>query len=339
MSLTVKELGEIKLPPLNHRYHYNKYVIKSILGKLPGMKPSWKLTQHIRDEVIAHFVLTSESEDMLERGVAVIEEKWPIVADIMWECPGLAQFMLDYGVHSQCFMPLLLDVPNAAATLPAYGKVRNIFGEIVDIPKNDPLYRFAKYDQMYQSLAFRNRFYQKYLMKAKTPVSLGAGGLPELWANGFHLNLSQKFTAYDRDNTLFERLHQVLGEDWQEKNPNINCVVGDFLQGDVQSSHDLVAALGTLSYYADDLEGFLNKMNSMRTTDGYLLVDSQCVCPEAIFDAYVLHWNAADPPMKPYRNPQEAYRKIREAAQTFDLEIIDYGSTNAAGIVFLLGQA
>lgn len=324
--------------PLSPSYHYDKFIVASLLGRLPGRKASRSLLGHVKTELLSHFKMMAASAELYERACSAIEETWPIAESRMYKWRGLADFMLEYGVHSSLFYPLLLDVPNAAATLPAYGKVRNLFGNVVDIPKDDLLYRFARQDRMYASLAFRNKYLQGYLRKAKTPISLGAGGLPEYWTNGFEVPVDQKLVAYDRDGTLFEQLCCFLGEDWQNKY-NIDRRVADFrsVTKDVANymAHDLVYAMGVASYY-EDLEGFLRYLKFSKSSDGLIIIDRQLLCREAVFDGVVLDWSSARPPMKPARNVAAAIRETEAACRSLGLRIEDWVSVNPAGVVFVI---
>lgn len=329
--------------PLDKKYHYARFVKQTIKRKVvPWKKVTVRECHFIYKSLLQYFAATSDSDEQFLLEKRRIDENWPIVRKKMRKCPGLANFMAEIGVHSRYFYPFLLDIPTGTAMLPAFFQCRDIFGKVVPIPSEDAMYQFCLNDPVFQSVRFRNRYEQQYLEKAKNPLALAGGTLPQLWFDDFEFDSEgQRLTVFDPDESLLPVLEQIFPEGLEA------CGIDYHFEGfeaatrsdEHLGQHDLVTAMGLGSYNINCLDKLLNDMISLTTHGGTILIDFQILCTALLFDKLVLCWET-ERPMKPSKNIAEIINLIFKICHRNGMaEVVEYQiAPENAGIVFRISK-
>jgi len=329
--------------PLSDKYHYRTYVEETLRYKmLPWKRLSEEKLEHVHQVLLQYFAATAKDDAQFVRERSCIDGTWPVAKGYMRKCPGLARFMLEIGAHSRYFYPFLLDIPHATAMLPAFFHARDIFGKIVSIPSNDPMYQFCVNDPVFKSVRFRNAYEQEYLMSAEKALILAGGLLPQLWYDDYELDGEfQSITVYDPDVGLRDPLQQIFDKDLDKNGIDYHFEGFDTIFADKArwGKYDFVSAMGLASYHMRELDAVLGGMVRMMAPGGVLIFDLQLMALALIFDKFVLHWET-ESPMKPVVNVSKAVDYVSRICTNLGVELVEYvvEPEDKAGIVFRISK-
>lgn len=329
--------------PLSQIYHYKVFVKKTLKCKLlPWKRPTEADFKHVYNLLLHYFAITAASDEEFLRERAQIKKTWPRMCEIMRACPGLVQFMKEYGAHSRFFYPFLLDIPRGVAMLPAYFMGKDIFGEIKPIPTSDAMYQFCVHDRVFQSVRFRTEYEQKFLEMAQNALILGAGTLPQLWYNGYTAKVKgQRITAYDRDIELKDYVQQIFEGDFEGQGVTyrFESFEDAFSDETEWGKYKLVSAAGLASYYLKDLDHLLGGMKQCLAPDGIIILDLQLSDLAFLFDLLVLNWRTK-PMMKLCKDVDSAVDLVKVSCEHLGLSIDEYRvePNGVAGIVFKISK-
>lgn len=329
--------------PLSQMYHYKVFIKKTLQCKLlPWKRPTRSELRHVYNLLLHHFASTTSSNEEFLRERVQIKKTWPKMCEIMRACPGLVQFMKEYGAHSRFFYPFLLDIPRGVAMLPAYFMGRDIFGEIKPIPPSDAMYQFCIHDRVFQSVRFRTDYEKMFLKKAQNALILGAGTLPQLHYNNYVAEVKgQKITAYDHDVGLKDCIWQIFGGNPTDQGITYHFESFEeaFSNEEEWGKYQLVSAAGLASYYLKDLDHLLGGMKQCLAPDGIIILDLQLSDLAFIFDLLVLNWRTK-PMMKLCKDVDSAVDLVKVSCEHLGLSIDEYRvePNGVAGIVFKISK-
>ncbi len=258
-----------------------------------------KLLRHIYNRLQMRIVNTDQDVQVREAKLSVLrDEVWPELFGHAKENLGMAAFLLENALHSDCIARFLLNVWKcpAKAVLPAHGVAEDILKNPIAVPRTDPMFPYC-YDQSYRMIQYRTRMPQSELRQMKKVIFLGGGLLPELWTYDFLLKCGQnqlQVVVYDQDDGLPSYLEQILSGKLSDF--GIDYRVEDFesafVDANQQGIYDGVVMNGVLSYRLKDLEKIFRGVAGLLKPGGKFFFDLQLKHPVLLFDVLTLDWPA-----------------------------------------------
>lgn len=92
---------------------------------------------------------------------------------------------------------------------------------------------------------------------------------------------SKNITVIDLNETAIQML--------QKRDENINTICGDFMETEIQESYSAIICIEALGYF-DNLESFFNKINSLLSYDGRLILHFNNPSSWRFFLRKLKHW-------------------------------------------------
>ncbi len=221
---------------------------------------------------------------------------WPELYARMHKNPGMAQFMLEFGIWSDYVARFLVNVWHcpAKAVLPAHGVAETWLEEPAVIPTWDPMFPFC-YDQSYRMIQYRTEVPQKRLRTMQNVLFLGGGLVPELWTNEYPLqSSSQHVVVYDENVMLPSYLERIFGKPLGQVGIDYRCDKFERAFSDTaqRGFYDGVVINGVMSYNLQRLDVILSDIAKLLKPGGKVFFDVQLSHPVLMFDVLVLDWPA-----------------------------------------------
>lgn len=339
-------------PGLDPEYHRGRFVRQAVFGKILHYHASEGVLHHILNQLIDYFYLTAEDdEQFLREEMQIRTVVWPWLKPRLEHNKGLVEFMLQYGVYSRYFVPLLMCVPGALALCPAHGECLDIFGNPQKVPRWDKLYQFFRKDEMYAFARLRADDAKPALEKAESSMILGAGTLQEVrQLQRFSVEHLKKhdtpwIVAYDADVKL-KAYYDALSVSLEEY--GIQLFYQDFWNGlnnpENFDRFGLCGAWGVASYYDDELERLLFCMKRTLRPNGIIKFDMQILDAGSkfrkqfwqntlVFDKVILRWESN---MKPRKSITDARQYVGATCAKVGLKVdyCKYDQNNQIGAIF-----
>lgn len=322
---------EKPVPTIDRAWDEYRFVWMSLRYKLmPWCRVSRRKISQIYRLLLNFLAAVAETSDIYARCKDALDETWPVMATKMRKNPALAQFMLEYGVHSEFFYPFLLRVPQATTLEVASGYAYDLLGNLRRIPVNDPMYAFVQGDEMFEWIRMRIEGEQAYLKGYEDVLFVGGGLLQALRRNNYPLgDLRQRIIAYDFNLDLQEPLLEVFDRPLSEYGIEYHFEPAENAKKDfAPQSFDVIDVSGVLSYRKNDkeLRSMLGWLLDLLKTDGVLVFDLQVLTLTLLFDKLVLGWET-DPAMKPEKNTQDAIKKVTQICEELGVGVEVMNST------------
>ena len=277
-----------------------------------------KIMDRIHDGLLMRLMATDyeKGEEYRLKKLALENEVWPKLRAKMQNNPGMAQFMMEFGVWSDFIAQFLVNVWEcpAKAVLPAHGVAEDLLRRPFAIPRTDPMYPFC-YDQSYRMIQYRTAVPQADLRNAGDIIFLGGGLVPELWTNGYPLGeIDQRIVVYDVDADLPAYLERILGASLSSF--GIDYRIGNYEEAFAdmaqQGAYDYCVMNGVMSYVLDKVDYELAGIAGLLKTGAKACFDVQLSHFVLLFDVLTLAWPAEMETIKGY---DAAVKMIRDPAE------------------------
>lgn len=315
-----------------------------------GKKTPERTIQHIYERMQMHFMTTTENLNEYRQNKWLLDEiVWPKLRQRVATNYGLAQLMLEFGVHSQLIPQFALDMQETpgVAILMGHGIGHTINDQMTMLPLSDPAYQFFL-DASFQSMRFRAKMFQETmtaLSKSKKNLKvafLGGGCDPSLYARGFKPGADgRQITIFDNDPRMKKYFGQMIGDrnfsdlgiDYQLR--DVTRVINNPVE---YGKYDLLIVSGLVCYFLKEpgaAERFFRGLNRLLKKNGILAFDLQSANPVLMFDVEVLGWSSM---MKVFRDVKEAIMWAGDLCRAGDFEFLDQRYQQdyemPAGVVF-----
>lgn len=322
------------------RWNYvYKYMIPSLLSKIPFVHVSWRKLEQLRTDLCnrVYDQWTLGDVDKREKYLRATVELWPEIRQKCRKNRGLYKFLRDYGVNDPLLIAyIFLLSPGYKAMEFHLGYTFDLFDQYVQVT---PLDVMAYYMVMHESTAvsftwrdyLTKREQAKYVLRCgykPTLVVLAAGAMTEWrdfgWVPELCPKIFGRIEAYDRDLSVPDALQKVYKKPISEY--GINYHVADvseaFADETLHGKVDIISMKGFMSYHhfprAETLH-YLQACKEMLKPGGIVTFDLQVMEPEMLRCGTSLGWGGTS--LFPDFTPGTAIKRVYKAAAAVGLEV------------------